>query len=96
MVGKTKEITIDSKLLETISRIANDNNTTEDKIINDFVLKGIEENETEEEKIKRLKINNELKKIVPEDYEEKTLDDLLGKFDIGPTNAVKLKKELHE
>jgi len=52
--------------------------------------------EKKQGKIKAQVINNKLKIHAPKGYEGLTIDDLVGKFDIGPTNSVKLKKKLHE
>ena len=61
----TKEIKIESELLNKISEIAKDKNTTENKLINDILKKGVE---TVENKIPDYLIGNKNRKPDPEGF----------------------------
>jgi len=89
-------IKIPSETLIKIKAIAVRNGTNQNNIINDFINKGLKNTEKKQGEIKIKIINDELKIPAPKGYEGLQIDDLVGKFDIGNTNAVKLKKDLHE
>ena len=67
MTTISKKIEIDQKIFKAISKIAKDENTTENKIINQILKKEVEatENETLAEKIERL-INGKTKLMNPD------------------------------
>ena len=89
-------INIPSDTLIKIKAIAVRKKTSQNNIINDFINKGLKNTEKKQGKIKTQIINNELKIPAPKGYEGLKIDDLVGKFNLENTNAVKLKKELHE
>ena len=89
-------INIPSDTLIKIKTIAVRKGTSQNDVINDFINKGLKNTEEKQGKIKIYVINDELKIPAPKGYEGLKIDDLVGKFDFGHTNAVKLKKELHE
>ena len=89
-------IKIPKDTLIKIKTIAVREGTSQNHIINDFINKGLEKTEKKQGKIKALVINDELKIPAPEGYEGLKIDDLIGKYDLGQSNAVELKKELHE
>jgi len=89
-------IKIPTDTLIKIKTIAVRKGTSQNNIINDFIDNGLEKIEKKQGKIETQIINDELKIPAPKGYEKLKIDDLVGKFDLGNTNAVKLKKELHE
>jgi len=97
MTTTIKTIEIDPKLLKTIHRMAMEKETTEEKIINDFVLKGIEKNETTEEKIKRLRVNDQLLRVNPNPIDKnKHMGDLIGVLKNEPFDTIEAIKEARE
>jgi len=68
MTIETKKIEIESELLNKICEIAKDNNTTENKVLNDFIKKGIED--TEKSKVKTIVQNNPKLKLLEKELNE--------------------------
>ena len=98
MVTKTENIKIDSKLLETISKIAKKENRTENKVLNDVIEKGIEklENETINDKVERLALNTE-RVNQNKKYEKTSITELIGMFETEkPINPVEARKRIYD
>ena len=89
-------IKIPTETLIKIKTLAVRKGTSQNSIIADFIDQGLKNIEKKQGKLKTRIINDELKINAPEGYEGLKIDDLVGKFDLGHTNAVNLKKRLHE
>ena len=80
MVTTLKKIEIEPDLFNKICEIAKDNNTTENKILNDFIKKGIED--TEKSKVKTIVQNNPKLKLMEKKTFKKNntrnFDELIG------------------
>ena len=90
MVTKTENIEIEPDLLNKISRIAKDKNTTENKIINDILKRGVE---TTENKIPDYLIGNK-DTYNPDPERRRKMAGIVK--NCKPFNAVKLVREMRE
>ncbi|MDR3292431.1 MAG: hypothetical protein LBT10_09850 [Methanobrevibacter sp.] len=93
---------IEVNLLKKIEKKAKNENTTEEKILSEFIKEGLEKcaNETIKEKIKRRdngKIKIMKKPEFPKDVKKLSIDEMIGRYTPKKSfDPVKVRREIHD
>jgi hypothetical protein len=92
---KRTTVNLPKDMLRKIKFMAVERETTQSSVITELIAKGLNTEKNEGEITSRV-VNDKLEIDPPQGYGGLKMNELVSRFDLGRTNSVKLKKELHE